>query len=261
MYSESISEKVLPTNSIGSLAENLYVSGSYNFGCRKLINRRCEVIAQRASSHCPPKGDPTGNPSGKLITTRYHSVDEKGLRRSWKALFLQVIGALDCWELGDERSFSQSEEDMLNQRRVAGFTLFEMLLVLALTSILSYIGVSGLKNLASPIQDATTSTVSFLKVVRARALATTSSYTVYPISSTRLGTRYSASCEDDPLTMTTDSTLLLQFPAGASLESTSWTVCFTARGLAFDDATLAINGTGGTRKLEVLLGGSVRVIS
>lgn len=142
----------------------------------------------------------------------------------------------------------------------AGFTLLELLMVMLLTGILSYIGVYNLKEMASPIEDASTSTVSFLKVVRARALATTSAYTVYPVTSTRLGARTSARC-DDPLGETTvDPSLQLNFPSGAQLLETAWTACFTARGLAATDQTFLIRDIAGqTRTVEVLLGGSVRI--
>lgn len=150
-----------------------------------------------------------------------------------------------------------------NSRRTGGlegFTLLELLMVMLLTSILSYVGVYNLKEMASPIEDASTSTVSFLKIVRARALSTTSAYTVYPVSSTRLAARSSARC-DDPIGETTiDPTLQLNFPAGAQLLETAWTVCFTARGLAATDQTFQLRDIAGqTRTVEVLLGGSVRI--
>lgn len=142
----------------------------------------------------------------------------------------------------------------------AGFTLLEMLVVMMLTGILSYIGVYNLKEMASPIEDATTSTVSFLKIVRARALATTSAYTVYPVTSTRLGARTSARCDDPVGETTIDSLLQLTFPAGAQLLETAWTVCFTARGLAATDQTFQLRDIASqTRTVEVLLGGSVRI--
>lgn len=144
----------------------------------------------------------------------------------------------------------------------AGFTLYEMLVVMLLTSIMSYIGIYNLKEMTSPIQDATTSTVSFLKIVRARALATTSAYTVYPVSEDRIAARFSNRCDDDPELATVDSSLQLSFPAGADLLSTEWSVCFTARGLVASDLTFGIRDVAGlTRQIEVLLGGSVRILS
>ena len=141
-----------------------------------------------------------------------------------------------------------------------GFTLFELLIVLAVLGTLIGMAALNLRALDSPLQNGTSQLLGFLKQVRAKAIATTLVYKVEPSSTTQLITKYAESCS--ALTMTTDADLTLDLPKGVSLTSTTWSVCFNTRGLADNNITVTLmDSKGKTKTVEVFLGGGVRVQS
>ena len=53
----------------------------------------------------------------------------------------------------------------------------------------------------------------------------------------------------------------LNMPSGVEFDSTSWTVCFSSRGISADNIKVALSHDDyGTIGVEVLLGGTTRVI-
>ena len=142
-------------------------------------------------------------------------------------------------------------------RQARGFTLLELMVALGLSSTLMGLAVSNLKSLTSPIKDSAAQMVSYFKQVRARALSTTTAYQIYPISATRVGARYAASCA--ATTWTDDPVLWMNLPRTTHLANTTWSVCYTTRGITADAVNLALaDDLGQSRTIEVLIGGSVR---
>ena len=68
-----------------------------------------------------------------------------------------------------------------------------------------------------------------------------------------------ASCSDT--TWEVDNSTKTQLPQGVTVKSTSWTVCFSSRGISTDNQEIHLqHDQYGTIGVEVLLGGTTRVI-
>jgi hypothetical protein len=68
-----------------------------------------------------------------------------------------------------------------------------------------------------------------------------------------------ATCSDT--TWTTDGDLRLELPGGVTMNDTTWSVCFSSRGISLNNITVTLVHTKyGTRDIEVLLGGTTRII-
>ena len=138
-----------------------------------------------------------------------------------------------------------------------GSSLFEVLVVLVLIGILLATAISNLDQLNRPMEAATAEVIGFLKQARARGMSTTRAYTVRPTSTEHLIAEFSTECGESA---TADERLTLDLPRGVLLNGTSWSVCFSPRGLATSDPTIElIDDDGRTKTLEVFLGGAVRV--
>lgn len=60
--------------------------------------------------------------------------------------------------------------------------------------------------------------------------------------------------------MTALDDLIVDLPNGASMSDTSWTACFTPRGLSESNVTFDLNDADGqSRTVEIALGGGVRI--
>lgn len=138
-----------------------------------------------------------------------------------------------------------------------GFTLVETIVSLGIFAVILGIAVSNIKKFDDPLNDASNQIVGFFKQARAKSISTTSAYTIYPISTTKLGTKFAAKCTDT--TTTTDSAFTYTFPTGAHLNATSWTLCFSARGLPDGNLTVDLRDANNHPKtVQVYLGGGVR---
>ena len=138
-----------------------------------------------------------------------------------------------------------------------GSSLFEVLVVLVMIGILLTTALSNIDQLNRPMESGTAEVLGFLKQARARGMSTTRAYTVRPTSTEQIITEFSTECGE---TVTADPTLTLNLPYGVLLNDTSWSVCFSPRGLATSDPTIElIDSDGRTKTLEVFLGGAVRV--
>lgn len=139
-----------------------------------------------------------------------------------------------------------------------GNSIIELLVVMFLIAVLSKSAISNLAVVKNPLQDGTTQVLGLLKEVRAKSISTTSAYTLSADSSTRLSAEYANTCE--ATSWTADNKLQLDLPTGVHLTDTSWSVCFTSRGLANDSPTISLENSQGESKIvEVFLGGAVRI--
>ena len=140
-----------------------------------------------------------------------------------------------------------------------GFSTLELMVVLFMSSILLSLAVSSLSELNDPLRNGTAQLHGFFKQVRTRAVSTTSAYIVEPVSPGKVVTKYGTSCSDP--SPTTESLLILELPKTVSLTSTTWSVCFTSRGLADQSLNVGIQDTEGSGEtIEIFMGGAVRVL-
>ena len=140
-----------------------------------------------------------------------------------------------------------------------GYTLMEMMVVCALASIMMGTAVANLKGLNNPSLSAAAMYRSYLKEVRAKAIARTAAYMVVPNSSDGLTASFSDRCSDSFVSFVGDPKLDFQLPSGASFLNTSWTICITSRGLASNTVTVTILGNDGdSKQVELMLGGATR---
>lgn len=139
--------------------------------------------------------------------------------------------------------------------RQQGFSLLELLVVLLVVGITLGTTIMNLGRLNNPLQNGSAQLVSFLKQVRARAVASTSAYRVIPISATQLTTQFGTTCAN---ASTDDPALQLSLPSGTSLSAVDWEFCFTTKGRADSNLELTVREGGRVRRIEILLGGAVR---
>ena len=138
-----------------------------------------------------------------------------------------------------------------------GFTILEMIVTMGILAVVMGIAVANIKKFDDPLNDASNQVVGFFKQARAKAISTTSAYTVYPISATRLGTKYAAKCTD--VVTTDDTSFFLNFPTGSHLNATNWTLCYSSRGLPDGNLTIDLRDTNNlTKTVQVYLGGGAR---
>ncbi len=148
---------------------------------------------------------------------------------------------------------------MARKHRESGSTLLEVLTVIAILGITLGVTILNLEPLESPLSAGITLTESFLREARLSAIATTSAHRVSPTASHRLGVEEAASCSAS--TWTTVTGMNLNLPKGVTLSDTSWSVCFSSRGISADNITIELqHDQFGTRQVEVLLGGMTRIV-
>jgi prepilin-type N-terminal cleavage/methylation domain-containing protein len=143
-----------------------------------------------------------------------------------------------------------------------GFTIVELLLVTAIAGILMGMGVLTLQSMNSPLHNGSAQLLGFFKQARAKAMATTAAYWVQPSSPTKIMTKFANNCSVDPATATADPQLVLDLPKGVNLTNTSWSLCFSSRGLAASSLTVTLQDVKNKSKsIEVFLGGAMRIQS
>ncbi len=137
-------------------------------------------------------------------------------------------------------------------------SLLEILVVVATVSILVTLGTAvDFKPLQNPLITETSNLTSFLKHARAKAVSTTSAIMVFPVSQTSVKAVRGISCNTIDVDSPADSQL--QLSNGVLITNTEWSSCFTARGLATDNAQIPIAHNGKTKTIEIMLGGGSRI--
>lgn len=142
-------------------------------------------------------------------------------------------------------------------REQEGFTLIELMVVMSISAILLGYSAMHLQELTRPAESAAGQVGSFFKAARAKALSTTSAYTVRPDGAGALVAEASTTCG---ATTALDSKLSLELPSFVLFTSVGWSVCFDSRG--FPDTNLLVeveDDFGERHSIEVFLGGGVRV--
>lgn len=140
-----------------------------------------------------------------------------------------------------------------------GYTLVELMVVMSIAASLLGFGIINLFELSRPAQGATGQLAGFFKAARAKAISTTSSYTVRPLNPSEIIVETSRNCSTG--TPLVDPELKLELPAHVLLSNTSWSVCFDSRGFADSNMVATIEDNyGEAYSVEVYLGGATRIL-
>ena len=140
-----------------------------------------------------------------------------------------------------------------------GFTLSELLVVLAIMGLSATIGSLYLDPMTTPIESGAIQLEGFFRQARLQAMATTSAHRVSPSDSSNLMVESAGTCSDT--TWTTEGDLRLELPDGVSMSDATWSVCFSSRGISANNLTVTLeHDLYGSRQVEVLLGGTTRIV-
>lgn len=135
----------------------------------------------------------------------------------------------------------------------------ELLAVLAVAGIAMATASLYLRPMEAPVLTAAAELEGFLKQARARALATTSACRVLPVTSGNLRVECAANCGATGWTVDPGPGLAL--PRDVTMTDTSWTACFTSRGLSTGNLTITLaHPDYRSQRVEVLLGGAARTV-
>ena len=142
-------------------------------------------------------------------------------------------------------------------RKDRGYTLIELMVTMVIATVIMGTAAFNFKELGSPVNDGAIQLAGLLRKARAKALASTLAYTISARSSTEVMAEFSTNCA---AARTEDVALALALPSGASLSDTSWSICFSSRGLSNDSADIEIREGASARTVQVTLGGGVRIL-
>ncbi len=146
-------------------------------------------------------------------------------------------------------------------RRTNGFTLVELMVVVAILGVVLGIGFMNLRTLSGDLKNTANHVAGAFKQARAKAMATTSAYRVVKKSARRLELEYANACGSDA--WTTDARLVLEFDPRVKVQmqgEDAELLCFTSRGVADQNPSLTLKDERGkTMIVEVLLGGAVEI--
>ncbi len=151
------------------------------------------------------------------------------------------------------------------RRFSAGFTLLEMIVLLAILGIIAGIAFVNLRNLENPVQNGASQLSGILKQSRAKAMSTTSAYQVAPESSgsRHLVARTAIRCSSPAADWALDPEITADIPTEVTLSVSggTWPTCFDPRGFASANQQFTLSDAkGATLKVELLLGGAVRTV-
>lgn len=139
-----------------------------------------------------------------------------------------------------------------------GFTILELLVVVAIMGVLLGIAGLNLRPLSNDLQNDTNLVVGIFKQARVKAVSTTSGYRIVKKSSTKITAEYSNSCSST--SWTEDARLSVNLEHDTRILGGNGTLlCFSSKGLATANPTLSLKNGSETRQVEVFLGGSVEI--
>jgi prepilin-type N-terminal cleavage/methylation domain-containing protein len=138
-----------------------------------------------------------------------------------------------------------------------GFSLMEILVAIAIFGILTASVVSNISILENPLINVSANLSHYIRLVRARAISQTRSIKITPVSNRLLTAASAQNC--DEVSFDAEPDLTLDLGDDVTLASTSWTACFTQRGLADDYVTFSLATAEATKVVEIALGGGIRI--
>ena len=145
-----------------------------------------------------------------------------------------------------------------------GFSILELLVVMAVAGIIMGIAALNLKPLQGDLQNSTSNLAGHMKKVRARAMASTSAYHIVYVSPSELRAEVSVRCSDNSNTWqdAPGFGFVLEEPVTLvnNLNEGDEMVCFSSRGLANASPTFTLrDDKGKKRRIELFRGGAVEV--
>lgn len=140
-----------------------------------------------------------------------------------------------------------------------GFTLLEVLVVIALSAVLYAVGILAYSELYNPMGNSEALVIGVLRQSRAEAMSKTTAVLITPVSSTVATVSQGANCSSGDWEELPNSALRL--PKGVRFDGVGWEVCFSSRGLSDDNIYISLLDEEGKRStVEVMLGGGARVL-
>lgn len=138
-----------------------------------------------------------------------------------------------------------------------GFSLPELLIVIAVLAIALGITALYLEPLGSPIESGVTLVDGFLRDLRVTAIASTRAVRIRPFGKDTLIAERADSCGSSTWL---DAGRSIELPTGVTMLATDWAVCFTSRGISSDNVKIVLDHARYTpRSIEVLVGGTTKV--
>ncbi|HMO17860.1 MAG TPA: prepilin-type N-terminal cleavage/methylation domain-containing protein [Oligoflexia bacterium] len=143
----------------------------------------------------------------------------------------------------------------------SGFTLFEVLIAIVISSVVFLALFSNFRALERPLYSGAEITSGFFRLARAKAISQTQSVLVLPASNSSLHVKTGKNCTDARNSSDLESDLSLQLPFGVYFLSIEWDICFTSRGF-IDDSTEfnLVDKDGKQLKIQTFLGGTTKII-
>ncbi|NJM68130.1 MAG: prepilin-type N-terminal cleavage/methylation domain-containing protein [Acaryochloris sp. RU_4_1] len=162
----------------------------------------------------------------------------------------------------------------------AGFSLIEVLVVIALTAMLAAFAAPAITFGNNPLKDSSNRIAASFKLARAKAMAQTSAVRIQPVSATEFVMERAARCSDTTWTNISDRVEKngqfvyedLSFDTPAQLTAvkvnssavtpvTNWNLCFNSRGIADKTVELTLKdmNTNKQRTMEIFVGGTVNL--
>lgn len=149
-------------------------------------------------------------------------------------------------------------------RHSRGMSLVELLVILAILSIVVSIAIMNLRSFGNDLENAAQETSAFFKQARIRAINTTSAYRVVFESDTRLRAEYAVFCDDDEgwehepqLDLVLREDVVMD---DADFDAEEVLLCFNSRGIANEDTEVLLRDKQGREKIvEVYMGGGVLI--
>jgi type IV fimbrial biogenesis protein FimT len=141
--------------------------------------------------------------------------------------------------------------------KCSGFTLLEVLMVLSITTVLMGIAVFNFRALENPADNGAALVAGYLRKARAKAMASTSAYTISPSTSTILVATSGTTC--NATTQTSDPEMNLELPSGATFAAVGWSLCYGSRGIANNSVDIQVSDASTSRVVQAVLGGGVKI--
>jgi competence protein ComGC len=143
----------------------------------------------------------------------------------------------------------------VENHRTGGFTLIEMLVSVATIFVLIALAAFNFRQLENKTLNTANGVVGFFKVVRARALANSSAYEIFPVSQQLLRARAKSACE---ATSYLSDFYDYELRAGVIIDNPNWNICYSPRGIASRAISFQVTDGRYSRRVEVVLGGAIR---